>query len=59
MLIFCYIFLTTHQDACQTLLKRLQPIINKNPKGTWNDWVRHVNPTKCVCVLAETVIYML
>ncbi|KFO15473.1 Aldehyde oxidase, partial [Balearica regulorum gibbericeps] len=28
------------KDACQTLLKRLQPIINKNPKGTWNDWVR-------------------
>ncbi|XP_075612393.1 aldehyde oxidase isoform X3 [Balearica regulorum gibbericeps] len=28
------------KDACQTLLKRLQPIINKNPKGTWNDWVK-------------------
>nr|XP_025960944.1 aldehyde oxidase isoform X4 [Dromaius novaehollandiae] len=27
------------KDACQTLLKRLQPIINKNPKGTWNDWI--------------------
>ncbi|KFP44147.1 Aldehyde oxidase, partial [Chlamydotis macqueenii] len=28
------------KDACQTLLKRLQPIINKNPKGTWNDWIK-------------------
>uniref|UniRef100_A0A7M4ERU3 aldehyde oxidase n=1 Tax=Crocodylus porosus TaxID=8502 RepID=A0A7M4ERU3_CROPO len=28
------------KDACQTLLKRLQPIISKNPKGTWNDWVK-------------------
>ncbi|XP_010216199.1 PREDICTED: aldehyde oxidase [Tinamus guttatus] len=28
------------KDACQTLLKRLQPIINKNPKGNWNDWVK-------------------
>ncbi|XP_042730164.1 aldehyde oxidase-like isoform X3 [Lagopus leucura] len=28
------------KDACQTLLKRLQPIINKNPKGNWNDWIK-------------------
>uniref|UniRef100_A0A8C3NJY3 Aldehyde oxidase 1 n=1 Tax=Geospiza parvula TaxID=87175 RepID=A0A8C3NJY3_GEOPR len=28
------------KDACQTLLKRLQPIIEKNPTGTWNDWIR-------------------
>uniref|UniRef100_A0A672VBK7 Aldehyde oxidase 1 n=1 Tax=Strigops habroptila TaxID=2489341 RepID=A0A672VBK7_STRHB len=28
------------KDACQTLLKRLQPIINKNPKGTWNEWIK-------------------
>uniref|UniRef100_A0A8C4XVI6 Aldehyde oxidase 1 n=1 Tax=Falco tinnunculus TaxID=100819 RepID=A0A8C4XVI6_FALTI len=28
------------KDACQTLLKRLQPIISKNPKGTWNDWIK-------------------
>ncbi|XP_017927344.2 aldehyde oxidase isoform X1 [Manacus vitellinus] len=28
------------KDACQTLLKRLQPIINENPKGTWNDWIK-------------------
>ncbi|NXX95379.1 AOXA oxidase, partial [Centropus bengalensis] len=28
------------KDACQTLLKRLQPIISTNPKGTWNDWIK-------------------
>ncbi|NXC42818.1 AOXA oxidase, partial [Penelope pileata] len=28
------------KDACQTLLKRLQPIINKNPEGKWSDWVK-------------------
>ncbi|XP_046777288.1 aldehyde oxidase isoform X3 [Gallus gallus] len=28
------------KDACQTLLKRLQPIINKNPKGNWKDWIK-------------------
>uniref|UniRef100_A0A8C2YDJ8 Aldehyde oxidase 1 n=1 Tax=Coturnix japonica TaxID=93934 RepID=A0A8C2YDJ8_COTJA len=28
------------KNACQTLLKRLQPIINKNPKGNWNDWIK-------------------
>ncbi|XP_007494654.1 aldehyde oxidase 4 isoform X1 [Monodelphis domestica] len=27
------------QNACQTLLKRLDPIIKKNPKGKWEDWV--------------------
>nr|DAA64423.1 TPA_inf: aldehyde oxidase 1 [Otolemur garnettii] len=26
------------KDACQTLLKRLEPIISKNPRGTWKDW---------------------
>ncbi|XP_012580798.1 PREDICTED: aldehyde oxidase-like [Condylura cristata] len=26
------------QDACQTLLKRLEPIISKNPQGTWKEW---------------------
>uniref|UniRef100_A0A8C6N150 Aldehyde oxidase 1 n=1 Tax=Mus spicilegus TaxID=10103 RepID=A0A8C6N150_MUSSI len=26
------------KDACQTLLKRLEPIISKNPQGTWKDW---------------------
>ncbi|KAI4462156.1 xanthine dehydrogenase [Holotrichia oblita] len=26
--------------ACETIKKRLQPIIEKNPKGKWEDWVR-------------------
>ncbi|XP_032494351.1 aldehyde oxidase 1 isoform X3 [Phocoena sinus] len=28
------------KDACQTLLKRLEPIISKNPGGTWKDWAQ-------------------
>lgn len=28
------------QDACQTLYQRLEPIRNKNPKGSWESWVR-------------------
>ncbi|XP_068926204.1 aldehyde oxidase-like [Petaurus breviceps papuanus] len=28
------------QDACQILRKRLEPIINKNPYGTWKDWAQ-------------------
>lgn len=28
------------KDACQTLLKRLEPIISKNPKGTWKEWAQ-------------------
>ncbi|XP_063114788.1 aldehyde oxidase 2 isoform X1 [Cavia porcellus] len=27
------------QNACQTLLKRLEPIMKKNPEGTWEAWV--------------------
>ncbi|XP_006153145.1 aldehyde oxidase 4 [Tupaia chinensis] len=27
------------QNACQILMARLQPIIRKNPKGKWEDWV--------------------
>ncbi|XP_074071454.1 aldehyde oxidase 4-like [Macrotis lagotis] len=27
------------QNACQILLKRLEPIIKKNPKGKWEEWV--------------------
>ncbi|XP_024419655.2 aldehyde oxidase 2 isoform X2 [Desmodus rotundus] len=27
------------QDACQILLKRLEPIIKENPEGTWEDWI--------------------
>ncbi|XP_063788991.1 aldehyde oxidase-like [Pseudophryne corroboree] len=26
--------------ACQTLIKRLEPIKEANPKGSWKDWVR-------------------
>uniref|UniRef100_A0A8D1S9K3 FAD-binding PCMH-type domain-containing protein n=1 Tax=Sus scrofa TaxID=9823 RepID=A0A8D1S9K3_PIG len=26
------------QNACQILMARLQPVIRKNPKGTWEDW---------------------
>ncbi|XP_075464804.1 aldehyde oxidase 2-like [Ascaphus truei] len=28
------------QDACQTLLQRLEPIISMNPEATWKDWVQ-------------------
>nr|XP_021510779.1 aldehyde oxidase 2 [Meriones unguiculatus] len=27
------------QDACQILLRRLEPIIKKNPEGSWRDWI--------------------
>lgn len=27
-------------DACETLLKRLEPIKAANPKGKWTDWVK-------------------
>ncbi|XP_052605482.1 aldehyde oxidase 2 [Peromyscus californicus insignis] len=27
------------QNACQILLKRLEPVIKKNPEGTWKDWI--------------------
>ncbi|XP_008580344.1 PREDICTED: aldehyde oxidase 4-like, partial [Galeopterus variegatus] len=27
------------QNACQILMARLQPIIRKNPKGKWEDWI--------------------
>ncbi|GAB0187485.1 xanthine dehydrogenase/oxidase [Grus japonensis] len=26
------------QNACQTILKRLEPIKQSNPKGSWEDW---------------------
>ncbi|XP_043848598.1 aldehyde oxidase 1-like [Dromiciops gliroides] len=28
------------QDACRILLKRLEPIISKNPYGTWKEWAQ-------------------
>jgi xanthine dehydrogenase/oxidase len=27
------------QEACETLLKRLEPYKKANPKGAWKDWV--------------------
>uniref|UniRef100_A0A8C4EZG5 Xanthine dehydrogenase/oxidase n=1 Tax=Dicentrarchus labrax TaxID=13489 RepID=A0A8C4EZG5_DICLA len=31
------------QNACETLMKRLEPYKTKNPKGTWEDWVSRIN----------------
>ncbi|XP_066089056.1 aldehyde oxidase 2 isoform X1 [Saccopteryx bilineata] len=28
------------QNACQILVKRLEPIIKENPEGTWEDWIK-------------------
>lgn len=28
------------QNACQILMKRLEPIIKQNPSGTWEEWVK-------------------
>ncbi|XP_077174886.1 aldehyde oxidase 1-like isoform X2 [Paroedura picta] len=28
------------KDACQTLLKRLEPVISQNPKGSWKEWAK-------------------
>ncbi|XP_068101235.1 aldehyde oxidase 1-like [Hyperolius riggenbachi] len=28
------------KDACEKLRKRLEPIISKNPQGTWEDWIK-------------------
>ncbi|XP_072835150.2 aldehyde oxidase isoform X2 [Pogona vitticeps] len=28
------------KNACETLMKRLKPVMNKNPEGTWKDWIR-------------------
>uniref|UniRef100_G1Q5J1 aldehyde oxidase n=1 Tax=Myotis lucifugus TaxID=59463 RepID=G1Q5J1_MYOLU len=27
------------QNACRILMSRLQPVIRKNPKGSWEDWI--------------------
>ncbi|XP_059503012.1 aldehyde oxidase 1-like isoform X2 [Stegostoma tigrinum] len=34
------------KDACQTLLQRLQPFMQENPKGTWKDWVEEAFKNK-------------
>ena len=36
----CKCISTVLQDACETLLKRLEPIKAANPKGKWTDWVK-------------------
>ncbi|NP_001265709.1 aldehyde oxidase 4 [Cavia porcellus] len=28
------------QNACQTLMARLQPVIRRNPKGKWEEWIK-------------------
>ncbi|XP_071977269.1 aldehyde oxidase-like isoform X1 [Engystomops pustulosus] len=28
------------KDACEKLRKRLEPIVSKNPEGTWESWVK-------------------
>uniref|UniRef100_A0A3B5M2R5 Xanthine dehydrogenase n=1 Tax=Xiphophorus couchianus TaxID=32473 RepID=A0A3B5M2R5_9TELE len=33
------------QNACEILLKRLEPFKTKNPKGSWEDWVRRTRKT--------------
>ncbi|XP_077979675.1 xanthine dehydrogenase/oxidase-like [Glandiceps talaboti] len=33
------IYGTAVKIACETLMERLQPLINENPKGSWNDWI--------------------
>lgn len=30
------------QNACETLAKRLEPYRTKNPKGSWEDWVKRI-----------------
>ncbi|KAM4627030.1 aldehyde oxidase 2-like [Discoglossus pictus] len=43
------------QDACQTLLQRLQPIINMNPDATWRDFVQEAFQLR-IC-LSATGLY--
>lgn len=28
------------QNACEQIMKRLQPIIDSNPESTWEDWIK-------------------
>lgn len=28
------------QNACKEIMKRLQPIIDNNSKGTWEEWIK-------------------
>ena len=27
------------QNACQTIVDRLEPVRQSNPKGSWRDWI--------------------
>lgn len=38
------------QNACEILMKRLEPYKNKNPKGSWEDWVSSLKSI-CLCIL--------
>ena len=37
---YCKCSFSVLQDACETLLKRLEPFKAANPKGKWADWVK-------------------
>ena len=37
---YCKFIYSVLQDACETLLKRLEPFKAANPKGKWADWVK-------------------
>jgi len=37
---YCKYIYSVLQDACETLLKRLEPFKAANPKGKWADWVK-------------------
>jgi aldehyde oxidase len=36
---FHFNMLSFTQNACNTIMERLEPYIKKNPKGKWQDWV--------------------
>jgi xanthine dehydrogenase molybdopterin-binding subunit B len=37
--VYCKFIYSVLQDACETLLKRLEPFKAAKPKGKWADWV--------------------
>lgn len=38
VMISCMLFRL--QNACKTIIERLEPIVQKNPKGTWEEWIK-------------------
>jgi hypothetical protein len=38
--VYCICIYSVLQDACKTLLQRLEPFKTANPKGKWADWVK-------------------